>query len=129
MKSGSRLSAVIVWALLGYAEIGGVVHAFRSHRTSDGVTAIIVPPWAWFRSVEWIWHQRDLDLIEIGMSEQQVIARFGQPESVIEPVSGTRALVWPARNEGEVILVTMVSNRTLSVSLVLRDVLRQYGAK
>lgn len=61
----SAVSSILGFAFLAvtaWGEFGGIVHAFTKHSVGDGFAAICVPPWAWYRSVEFfsitIRHQR-----------------------------------------------------------------------
>jgi hypothetical protein len=52
----SGLLTTITWLAFGWVELGGIVHAFKDHSVGDGFAAVVVPPWAWYRSVEFFWH-------------------------------------------------------------------------
>jgi|ERR1700675_905626 len=52
----SGLLTTVTWIALGWIELAGIVHAFKDHGVGDGFAAVVVPPWAWYRSVEFFWH-------------------------------------------------------------------------
>jgi hypothetical protein len=52
----SGLLTTVIWLAVGWGELGGTVHAFKGHGVGDGFAAVVVPPWAWYRSVEFFWH-------------------------------------------------------------------------
>src|SRR3990172_7468286 len=43
--------------LLLWGETVGLVHAFRQHGVRDGWAAVFVPPVAWWRGIEFFFHQ------------------------------------------------------------------------
>ncbi len=72
----SRWSAFLdvapVWVfgvLIVYLTFGGIYFAFSRHGRADGVTAIVIPPYAWYRAVSPLWdtpkwEQEALDGVE-----------------------------------------------------------------
>lgn len=58
-----KIFIVIVLSLIAYGEIIGIYHSLNKHKKDDGLYAVILPPWAWFRSVE-IWQHNDADYID-----------------------------------------------------------------
>jgi hypothetical protein len=48
---GFALTIAVAWG-----ETGGVVHAFKQHGIVDGLAAVLVPPWACWRGLEFFWH-------------------------------------------------------------------------
>jgi len=51
------LSGLILW---GYG--GGMYHAFEKHGIGDGVVSVFVPPWTFYRSIEFFWHDDFADV-------------------------------------------------------------------
>lgn len=49
---------LMYWVVGAWLEIGGVAHAFIGHGTKSGVVAMLIPPVAWYRSVEFFWHRK-----------------------------------------------------------------------
>jgi len=47
---------VLLYGLIIYGEIFGIAHSAKKHNTGDITLSILVPPWAWWRSVEMWWH-------------------------------------------------------------------------
>ncbi len=47
--------------LLVLADVGGIVHALRAHGRKDGAIAIVLPPYALYRSIESVRHPEVLD--------------------------------------------------------------------
>ena len=39
-----------------YGEGAGIYHAFKKHDIGDGLIAVFIPPYAWYRSLEIWWH-------------------------------------------------------------------------
>ena len=54
-RVSSFLGGVLGFALFA-ATFLGYYHAFDKHGTAHGMLSIAVPPYAWYRAVEWIWH-------------------------------------------------------------------------
>jgi hypothetical protein len=52
-----NLLSLIVWAVVVWGELVGNVHAFRQHGVRDGFAALFVPPWSWYRGMEFFWHK------------------------------------------------------------------------
>lgn len=46
----------IIYGLMILGEIGGIYHTAKKHGTADVFTSVVLPPWAWYRSVELFWH-------------------------------------------------------------------------
>lgn len=60
-KLASLLSGVFYFLLmLGilWGEVVGTGHAFWKHSITDGLAAIALPPWAWYRGAEFFWHNK-----------------------------------------------------------------------
>jgi len=49
------LSLILIWG-----ETVGIVHAFRQHGTTAGLLAVLVPPFAWWRGLEFFYHEQRL---------------------------------------------------------------------
>ena len=49
------------YAMLAWLEFGGLYHAFSRHGVVDGAVAFLIPPVAWYRSIEFFWHDRHTD--------------------------------------------------------------------
>lgn len=47
---------VIIPLFIVYGEIFGIVHSVRHHSKNDVIASFLLPPWAWWRSVELYWH-------------------------------------------------------------------------
>lgn len=43
-------------AIFLWLQFGGLYHAFSRHPNGDGIAAVLIPPWAWYRSIEYFWH-------------------------------------------------------------------------
>ena len=58
MKFGNTVRPVrILWLVLfAYLEIVGLVHSFGAHNEGDRMYAVIIPPVAWYRALEFWWH-------------------------------------------------------------------------
>lgn len=50
------LSAILLLAMI-WGVFGGITHAFKRHSIGEGIAAVFVRPWAWYRSLEFFWHQ------------------------------------------------------------------------
>ncbi len=55
--TGAEKAGVVGCLLLTIAEIVGIYHGFAKHHVADGVLTILVPPWAWYRGGESLWHR------------------------------------------------------------------------
>lgn len=66
--SGGQTAEAIVWipvfalkAILLvvplWAEFGGLYHAYDGHGFGHAVVAFFIPPYAWYRSAEFFWHE------------------------------------------------------------------------
>jgi hypothetical protein len=53
---GGIFALIITIAFLWF-QFGGIWHAFKGHSTKAGIIAIIVPPVAWYYSVEFFFHK------------------------------------------------------------------------
>lgn len=51
------LVSFVLWTIIVWGEIVGNVHAFRQHGVRDGFAAVFVPPWAWYRGIEFFRHR------------------------------------------------------------------------
>jgi len=54
---------LIVIILFFYGEIFGIAHSIIKHSFDDVTTSIMVPPWAWWRSIE-MWTNNDKPKID-----------------------------------------------------------------
>lgn len=52
----ANIYTLLIYAFMIYLEIGGIVHSVRKHSTSDVIATVMIPPWAWYRSIELWWH-------------------------------------------------------------------------
>lgn len=52
--SGGSLLMMLVF---GWLELGGLYHSASAHSGADFALAFFVPPFAWYRSVEFFWHE------------------------------------------------------------------------
>lgn len=60
-KLASLLSGFFYFMLLLailWGEVVGTGHAFWKHSITDGIAAIALPPWAWYRGIEFFWHNK-----------------------------------------------------------------------
>lgn len=49
----------LAWYLIFiWLEFGGIYHAF-SHSAIGGYFSVIIPPYAWYRSIEFFWHEEE----------------------------------------------------------------------
>lgn len=48
--------SIIFYILFFYGEIFGIIHSVKKHSTGDIIASIAIPPWAWWRSIEMVWH-------------------------------------------------------------------------
>lgn len=48
---GAVFLAIFLWL-----QFGGIYHAFSRHPNGDGIASVLIPPWAWYRSIEYFWH-------------------------------------------------------------------------
>jgi hypothetical protein len=55
-SAGCGLVTVLPILALVWGEFAGVYHAARSHGMGDAAIAFFVPPYAWYRSIEYFWH-------------------------------------------------------------------------
>lgn len=46
----------IFYVVMIYFQFFGIFHAFNSHGSGDGIITVILPPFAWYRSLEFWWH-------------------------------------------------------------------------
>lgn len=56
MKKLGLVFAIFFNIFIVYGEIFGIVHSVKKHSTGDNIASIVIPPWAWFRSIEMWWH-------------------------------------------------------------------------
>src|SRR5689334_842945 len=85
----SGLLTVIFWVCFGWTELGGIVHAFKDHSVGDGFAATIVPPWAWYRSIEFFWHKdvrASRNASQSGPPEQRYPPLIAREQNVISRV-------------------------------------------
>jgi hypothetical protein len=52
----SGLLVILVYIFMVYGEVFGIVHSVRKHSSGDVIASILIPPWAWYRSIEMFWH-------------------------------------------------------------------------
>ena len=45
-----------------YGEIFGIIHSIKYHPEDDLYMVITVPPYAWYRSIEMLWHDEFADV-------------------------------------------------------------------
>jgi len=50
------IGCIVMLIFFFYFQIFGVIHAFEGHGASGGVIALFIPPVAWYRAVEYWWH-------------------------------------------------------------------------
>lgn len=87
----------ILWTIIGisttgafvWLEFGGIFHAFSRHGMSDGLLAVFVPPVAWYRSIEYFWHDHHSDAEWKEILSDDVVAMFAlvgvdDPEFAVE---------------------------------------------
>ncbi len=60
---------LVLLLLLVFADIGGVVHAFRRHGRGDGAIAIVLPPYGLYRAVEALQHPQNLSPEEMAKTD------------------------------------------------------------
>jgi len=48
-------STLLVLALT-WGEFYGIYHSFKKHSLTEGIISVFVPPFAWYRSIEFFWH-------------------------------------------------------------------------
>lgn len=58
----SSLAGIFFILLFFYGEIFGVIHSIRKHSTSDAILCVVIPPMAWWRSIEMFWHDDFADV-------------------------------------------------------------------
>lgn len=79
----SKLLSLIVWTVVIWGEFVGNVHAFRQHGVRDGFAAFFVPPWSWYRGMEFFWHKpradnetvREAEYPALNAEEESVVSR------------------------------------------------------
>lgn len=64
-----NLLSLIIWSVVVWGELVGNVHAFRQHGVRDGLAALFVPPFAWYRGIEFFWHKPTPDTEAAGETE------------------------------------------------------------
>ncbi len=61
---------LVVLCLLLVADIGGIVHAFESHGTRNGVIAIVFPPYGLYSIVESVSHPKKMDVATLAKTDE-----------------------------------------------------------
>ena len=46
----------VLYIALTWGEIGGIYHSVTKHSTGDVIVTLAIPPFAWYRSLEFFWH-------------------------------------------------------------------------
>jgi len=52
---GSLLGILVLIAGL-YLEFFGIYHSFSRHGVKDGLISVFIPPYGWYRAIEYWWH-------------------------------------------------------------------------
>lgn len=52
----SGLVTVAFFVFITWGELGGLYHSAKGHGPGDFVVSLVFPPWSWYRSVEFFWH-------------------------------------------------------------------------
>ena len=55
-KFFENFTITLLYLAMAWLEFGGIWHAADKHSTNDTLVAIFVPPYAWYRSIEFFWH-------------------------------------------------------------------------
>lgn len=83
-KTMVALGSIILVPTIFYLEFGGIYHAFKKHGNTDGWIAVCVPPYTFYRALEWFWHD---DYAGIDWNKQinyDLDATFGVFEAYID---------------------------------------------
>lgn len=56
-RGRTGIGSLLLLLIFGWLELGGLVHSASAHSGADFAVAFFVPPWAWYRSVEFFWHE------------------------------------------------------------------------
>lgn len=51
----SSIGAVLIVVVIAFGEVFGVIYGFTRFGIGDGITTILVPPYAWYRAASVIW--------------------------------------------------------------------------
>ncbi len=78
-----------------WASFGGIYHAFKGHGTADGFIAVFIPPYSWYRSMEFFFHKQDVvGYMNIGNKDvpiyREKISGLEQEVIDMEPMLKTR---------------------------------------
>ncbi len=117
MRVISGLLTFLLYAAFTWGELGGIVHSFTHHGVGDGFAAVFVPPWAWYRSVEFFWHK---DAPE----------GTGVPQGTADTADA-----YPPPNAEETDILSRVSSKSTKQPLTQADLdaykgaLRSYGSR
>lgn len=52
----SVILAVLIWTVMLWGEFAGIYHAFAHHGIADGFISVFIPPYSWYRSVDFIFY-------------------------------------------------------------------------
>lgn len=50
------IKVVVFLVVLVWLQFGGIYHSATKHSSSDLVLTILIPPYSWYRSIEFFWH-------------------------------------------------------------------------
>lgn len=134
MRVISGLLTFLLYVAFTWGELGGIVHAFTHHGTGDGFAAVFVPPWAWYRSIEFFWHQdppADTTAVPRGRADADTSAsRTAAPRGGTDP-----ATAYPAPNAEETDVLSRIGSKSAKQPLTqadldaYKDALRSYGSR
>lgn len=83
----SSVLSIAFFFLFIWGETVGIVHAFRQHGTGDGLGAVFVPPFAWWRGAEFFFHEDETE-IENSTSVEEWPEASGEEMDIISRISG-----------------------------------------
>jgi hypothetical protein len=88
VSSKKNIIITVVCLLLAYGEIVGIYHSYNKHSKEDGIYSVIIPPLAWYRSVE-IWLHKDVENVDWNEKLKSgtksclvILTQYGKADSV-----------------------------------------------
>lgn len=52
----SNIAIGIFYIVMGLPVFIGIYHSVKKHSPGDVVASILLPPWGWYRGIEFFWH-------------------------------------------------------------------------
>lgn len=81
------IGSLLLFLVVGWLQLGGLYHSATAHSGIDLAVAFFVPPWAWYRSVEYFWHDTSPQSSSLVDSER-LVRRYDIDRERAELLSG-----------------------------------------